>query len=1630
MISGDLISGNLLCRYLTHIAEVDQFSTDIFWYACSCVRVMGGATESCPKSMDSVLLLLLRAMNRIAKEHSKQPQLGLLSAKGMPQETLSNAEFGSGAWFMYHALTVSVPSSLVLSAEHRKLFLSTVVELMAGNPVRQGQTHSGILFSVMHLLKGWLLDDGKDYLNPKESLVLLQRLAQVDRLHAIPASLRQVWDREFLGFLYTLITTKTENGFGDDVFTKVERPFCCGLQNADPAVRGQFFKLYSQRIPRDLFERLKYIIQTQEWEFLSNTFWLKHAVALLFDCLHMKDPVTLAYNSAHIPQLFDYKESLILPTKDKSSGTSGENDPTSVADKEIKGTDTMLQTSTSEMLRNHLDFLKKGSSLRSESLVSCLIEQVQTDPFVAHHLWVLLFPIVWTSLEKEQQTGLAKPIIQLLSKEHHIRQSLLRPTVGQTLLDGISMSQPQPKIPAEMIKYMGRHFHAWHTAISMLESHVGLFPQDMRCFDAVCDLYSILGEEDMRCGLWQRRASAPETATAVALQQHGFIPQAQNLYLEMMSRGVSGDVSGFTKNEMVLWHNQYLSCCMELNQWDVVAEYAKSVENSTLRLEASAKLYDWSYLKTMVGPNPQVEEGPEFTMVKAQMQMSDMTLLDVDKMCKTSLSQCILRWWQMPGSSPWSYAPVLHSFQRSVELMESWRVMMEFSMQGGQAGHYQDLKDIADTWKLRTPNEWEPVQWWSDILTWRNHVYNTTIRQFSNLQNVNPNLHQLGYRDKAWSVNRLGHVARLHHLPEACIRIINSLYGFNAMEVQEAFVKVQEQAKAYMQRPSEYTHGLNLINSTNLDYFQPTHHAEMIALRGEFLHLLNDPDAHDTFSEALSLWPMCTEAWVDWGRYCDAQYTKAKQKEQKLQQESEQIPPELQHQAWTWLEYTTVCYIQATRASASQGGSLVPRLLHLLILDVNGQLVGKHLLQHVVDIPAWVWLPWLPQMITGLQRPEEETVRLILGMAATHYPQYVYWHMRPALAHMKDVANKSIVDFSEKAKESGTSNRAQRSKDGHGDQEMPDASPLPANPAIQHTPGGGPAPDPNLDSIPEYLAYSRAKQVMETLRAKQIAPLQTLDLFIAELAQRFPARTDERLLAVVYTLQHRTYRVPLSSDAPIPASLSKELSSVCKACKSTTVGGNSKVGSNSWNHWSTYQMKFANDLDMTSETAPKNLKELSDRLKGWRTMMEAIIEDTNPLTLRLEDISPPLMDMALDEIEMPCQAAPCPSGPDVTYVEKMSADVHIVRRACTSSRRISIVSSDGQVKYFLVTAQQSSGHGNGEERIGQLLRYSNTLLDSHPESRRRGLRFAAPRSHILYPSGRIVEDDPASCLYIDAYDTFCARYGKEPDAPIMKFKERIFREGKREGEDDQAKEDEETRRQVFNEIIDAEKGLVTENIFSQYMYKTMVENSRMMWAFKRQFALSTALSAVACFILRLAGRTPSKLVISKSSGELTHLELVTLYNDRLQLDINGETVPFRFTRNMSAFIGPHGLEGALVAAGVAAAQALQQEHTIMPSLLALFLRDDVLAFIQRRLQVRSVASIGTVSASQVENAVMHNVVQCLLRLERIGPKDSVTASTDSDGNPKNPQKNMRDLLAMANNPQNLCKMDPLWQPWF
>ena len=51
-------------------------------------------------------------------------------------------------------------------------------------------------------------------------------------------------------------------------------------------------------------------------------------------------------------------------------------------------------------------------------------------------------------------------------------------------------------------------------------------------------------------------------------------------------------------------------------------------------------------------------------------------------------------------------------------------------------------------------------------------------------------LSQLGYREKAWSVNKFAAVARRQGLPDTCVTILTKMYNYTRIEVQEAFAKV------------------------------------------------------------------------------------------------------------------------------------------------------------------------------------------------------------------------------------------------------------------------------------------------------------------------------------------------------------------------------------------------------------------------------------------------------------------------------------------------------------------------------------------------------------------------------------------------------------------------------------------------------------------------------------------------------------------------------------------------------------------------------------------------------------------------------------------------------------------------
>ncbi|KAK8610254.1 hypothetical protein V6N13_081417 [Hibiscus sabdariffa] len=85
-----------------------------------------------------------------------------------------------------------------------------------------------------------------------------------------------------------------------EVFQKVERQFMLGLRAKDPDARRKFISMYHESLSKTLFTRLHYIIQIQDWEALSDVFWLKQGLDLLLAILVEDKSITLAPNSARV----------------------------------------------------------------------------------------------------------------------------------------------------------------------------------------------------------------------------------------------------------------------------------------------------------------------------------------------------------------------------------------------------------------------------------------------------------------------------------------------------------------------------------------------------------------------------------------------------------------------------------------------------------------------------------------------------------------------------------------------------------------------------------------------------------------------------------------------------------------------------------------------------------------------------------------------------------------------------------------------------------------------------------------------------------------------------------------------------------------------------------------------------------------------------------------------------------------------------------------------------------------------------------------------------------------------------------------------------------------------------------
>jgi transformation/transcription domain-associated protein len=354
---------------------------------------------------------------------------------------------------------------------------------------------------------------------------------------------------------------------------------------------------------------------------------------------------------------------------------------------------------------------------------------------------------------------------------------------------------------------------------------------------------------------------------------------------------------------------------------------------------------------------------------------------DFNRLCDEGIQLSLRKWYYLPEIVSQAHVPLLQVFQQFVELQEAQQIFI--SLAGTNAQNLdtrsQELKNVLGTWRDRLPNLWDDINVWSDLVAWRQHVFSAINKTYLPLvpspqgsganQNSTSYAYR-GYHETAWIINRFAHVARKHHLNEVCITSLTKIYTLPNIEIQEAFLKLREQAKCHYQNSSELASGLEVINNTNLMYFNAGQKAEFFTLKGMFLAKLGLHDeANQTFNLAVSMDMGFPKAWAEWGEYHDRMY--------------KENPHDLNIAA-----NAVSCYLQAAGLyKSAKVRKLLVRILWLLSLDDASGTVSKAFDGYKGEVPTWYWITFIPQLLLALSHREARYARVILMKIAKTFPQ-------------------------------------------------------------------------------------------------------------------------------------------------------------------------------------------------------------------------------------------------------------------------------------------------------------------------------------------------------------------------------------------------------------------------------------------------------------------------------------------------------------------------------------------------------------------------------------------------------------------------------------------------------------------
>ena len=1524
--------------------------------------------------------------------------------------------------------------------EHRRPFLSVLASLVEKSPdVR-------LCEEILRLVETWIFDSTDPWPTLKEKTAVLHKMLNFEA-RPDPTLLHKFLDLVIRIYEDPRVT-RTE------LTVRLEHAFLVGTRAKDVPMRNRFLAIFDRSLTRTAPARLLYVLTSQNWETLAETFWLSQAIQLVLGSVDMTTPAQLHADDFRVlaaSQIF---------------GGNGAPDP--------RERDLMLDDRLEELIEGHRRFVASIGAVTTRELLEPLCQLQHSDSGeTAQEIWATLFPLCWSALAREDRMELEKGLVGLVTKDFHQRQIDRRPNVVQALLEGVVRARPAVKFPPHVLKFLCKTYDAWYTALVALEQQVlapVLDTPTLResSLDALLETYAGLQEDDLYYGTWRRRCKFVETNAALSYEQMGMWDKAQGFYDAARIKARTGVVP-FSQGEYMLWEDHWLVCAQKLQQWDVLSDFARHENFNDLLLEASYRNFEqWTGAENLEGTHAilkAVSDAPTprrtfFQAFMALLRLHDgaETPADFHRACDEAMQLAIRKWHQLPARITQAHLPLLQGFQQLIELHDAQLIFQ--SLHGTAAANLdaksQELKLLLGTWRDRLPNVWDDINAWQSLVTWRQHIFQQINKTYLGLIQPgggaaggatngggaaggaagggNNSFAYRGYHETAWIINRFAHVARKHQLPDVCIAQLSKIYTLPNIEIQEAFLKLREQAKCHYQNATELTNGLDVINNTNLNYFNAQQKAEFYTLKGMFQAKLGSADdANDAFGTALQFDIHLPKAWAEWGYYNDALFKGE--------------PHDIAKAA-----AAVSCYLEAASLfKNAKSRKLLGRVLWLLSIDDAAGTIAKAFEDFKGETPVWYWITFIPQLLTSLSQREARIARAILVRIAKLYPQALYFHIRTNREDML-VIKRQAEQKAEKMqqqqqqqqgqqgqqpKQGSPSMKTEPAADGGSDRPNSSSRPNTSNSngdtamtngangvtngaagasangtsasPKRESDGAVPSDEPKKEPEQARKPWEHSEDIMQVLKTAFPLLALSMETMVDQIQKHFKCPPDEDAYRLIVALLNDGLayigRVPgaYAQDYKLPQGTEANIRKFAETILPPHI-----------------RSAFEADFVARKPT----MHEYVQKLRTWRDKFEEKL-DRRPRAASLESYSHHLSEFQFakfDDVEVPGQYLQHrDKNTDFVRIARFLPDVDLVRTVGFSHRRLQMRGTDGRVHAFAVQ-HPAARHSRREERTLQLFRIFNGVLAKRKEARRRNLSFYLPLMVPLAPAIRLVQEEANFVSLQGVYEDHCRRHGLNKDDPVLFTMDRLrsmadqrtnvsisptdlhpSAPNRVQKYPDQAQN---LRMEVLRAV---QERWVPNTVALEHFQRTHAAFADF-WLFRRHFAHQLAALTFLTYAMHMTARYPHKLSIARDSGRVWGSELIPSLSQKC-LFHNPEPVPFRLTPNLQALLGPLATEGIFAAAVMAIARCLTEPEGELEHQLGVFVRDEVMFW-------------ATQHRASIEGQLRERVQ---VNAETIVKKALALARTAQGTLPAH--QTVIDTISAAVDPMRLAQADALWMPY-